>query len=95
MLVLEFVHIGMFKMGCRADFLVPILSWSKPPHHVKVNPLGDVTDSKISFTTSSNNTKHRQLKTIVMCHERAFYPSNRTSTIIIYQDQHSTPKCVD
>jgi hypothetical protein len=27
--------------GCFVDCLVSILCWSKPPHHVKVNSLGD------------------------------------------------------
>jgi hypothetical protein len=40
----------VFKLGCSSlcvqvgavcEFLVSIFRWSKPPHHVKVNPLGE------------------------------------------------------
>jgi hypothetical protein len=41
---------GVFKFGCSSRgvqvrccyLLVSIFRWSKPPHHVKVNPLGEV-----------------------------------------------------
>jgi hypothetical protein len=30
------------QVGAFCEFLVSVVRWSKPPHHVKVNPLGDV-----------------------------------------------------
>jgi hypothetical protein len=30
------------QVGAFCEFLVSIFRWSKPPHHVKVNPLGEV-----------------------------------------------------
>jgi hypothetical protein len=43
-------QVRVFKFGCSSrgvqvgccEFLVSIVRWSKPPHHVKVNPLGEV-----------------------------------------------------
>jgi hypothetical protein len=39
------VQVGAFKLGCSGGafcgFLVSIFRWSKPPQHVKVNPLGE------------------------------------------------------
>jgi hypothetical protein len=40
------VHIGFsswgVQVGAFCEFLVSTFQWSKPPHHVKVNPLGEV-----------------------------------------------------
>jgi hypothetical protein len=40
------VEVCAFKLGVQVgafcEFLVSIVRWSKPPHHVKVNPLGEV-----------------------------------------------------
>jgi hypothetical protein len=43
-------QVTVFKLGCSSrgvqvrccEFLVSIFRWSKPPHHVKVKPLGEV-----------------------------------------------------
>jgi hypothetical protein len=44
------VQVGVFKfvrsswgvqVGAFCEFLVSIVRWNKPPHHVKVNPLGE------------------------------------------------------
>jgi hypothetical protein len=34
------VQVGVWRSGC-CEFLVSIIRWRKPPHHVKVNPLGE------------------------------------------------------
>jgi hypothetical protein len=53
-------RVGVFKLvlssrgeqvGC-CEFLVSILWWSKPPHHVKVNPLGEVIFETQMWTPS-------------------------------------------
>jgi hypothetical protein len=40
------VQVLLFKSGGvqvgYCEFMVSIFRWSKPPHHVKVNPLGEV-----------------------------------------------------
>jgi hypothetical protein len=36
------------QVGC-CEFLVFIFRWSKPPHHVKMNPLGEVAYYRCSF----------------------------------------------
>jgi hypothetical protein len=44
------VQVGVFKLVCLSrweqvgccEFLVSTFRWRKPPHHVKVNPLGEV-----------------------------------------------------
>jgi hypothetical protein len=36
------VQVGVCRSGC-CEFLVSIFRWRKPPHHVKVNPLGEVS----------------------------------------------------
>jgi hypothetical protein len=40
--VLEFSSWGV-QVGAFCEFLVSILRWSKPPHYVKVNPLGELS----------------------------------------------------
>jgi hypothetical protein len=52
----------VFKLGCSSQcvqvgcckFLVPIFQWSKPPYHVKVNPIGEIT--VVSVITSISVT---------------------------------------
>jgi hypothetical protein len=48
------VQICAFKLGVQVgafgEFLVSILRWSKPPHHVKVNPLGEGSPDCIHST---------------------------------------------
>jgi hypothetical protein len=53
-------QVRVFKLGCSSQgvqvgccaFLVSIFRWSKPPHHVKVNPLGEVNKVYYNSTTS-------------------------------------------
>jgi hypothetical protein len=48
------VQVWVFTFGCSSrgvqvgccEFLVSIFRWSKPPHHVKVNPLGEVQSTE-------------------------------------------------
>jgi hypothetical protein len=42
------------------EFLVSIFRWSKPPHHVKVNPLGGVSLLRPSAITKFFTYKERR-----------------------------------
>jgi hypothetical protein len=50
---------GFLAEVCRSGvvvFLVSILRWNKPPHHVKVNPLGEVliiSSSEMSLSSTA------------------------------------------
>jgi hypothetical protein len=41
---------GVFQRGCFVYILVAIFRWSKPPHNVKVNPLGEEADPLVQST---------------------------------------------
>jgi hypothetical protein len=54
----------VFKSRCAGrgvvDFLGPIHGWSEPPHHVKVNPLGEDTNRNSHCKYRRDDTKRQR-----------------------------------
>jgi hypothetical protein len=68
------LQVGVFKLGCSSrgvqvkccEFLVSIFRWSKPPHYVKVNPLGEASNvvkfCPQCFDASASRMFHSSIK---------------------------------